>query len=739
MPRSYQAVSVNAFTKGIITEASPLTFPDAAAIDINNFNLNRDGSINRRLGLADQDSTVSSTSSFDNKSALSNLFEWDGAGGIPDARLLVLQDGTTARIFDRADNDIAANEIGTINLSVATGVRVDFASVDNYLVIATGGEVLIRTSYDGTNITTETFRLSIRDVFGVDDGTNTGQDVTIRPTSENQLHTYNLRNQTWADRRKLGNTESVGDCLENFRSTAGAYPSNADTVNQALFPDPNDGDDRVGNRFFADEVRDNPLGVTAAPKGYFIIDALTRGEDRLARVTKVQSDNGYGSPDLVTALPQDKTPGGAATVAEYAGRAFYGGFSGSVIDGDENSPNLGSYLLFSKLVRAPSDLSQCYSDADPTSAVDPDPVATDGGFVKIEGAYNIISLTVLQDALYVLAENGIWSVSGGDVPFDAQDIVVTKLTDKGITSAASVLTTDQSLYYWSESGIYVIGPNDFGDYHPLNISNTTIQSIYNDIPFDEKTNAVGVYGSYEQKIYWQYSDNSEIVLDLNLQAFYRNTFGSSRNVRASFTIPPYQSEDITENITVNSAQVTVNGEDVTVTTAGRKSNIREVAYVTAIDNNGLTDIKFSTKSGDDFKDYGTDDASAFLATGYAGLSDFQRNKDVPYLTLHFKRTETGLDDNFELLNQSSCLVRVSWDWATSATSNRFSKQFQGYRLRRAYIPVEGVEYDPGFETVVTKNKVRGRGEVLSIQFETEPDRDCNILGWAFIVGAASNV
>lgn len=739
MPRSYQAVSVSAFTKGIITEASPLTFPDGAALDINNFNLNRDGSINRRLGLADQDSSISSTSTFTNKSALSNVFEWDGAGGIPDAQLLVVQDGTTARIFDRSDEDVLGSPVGTVSLSVDPGTRVSFSSVDDYLVIATGGEVLIRTSYDGTDITSTTYRLSIRDVFGVDDGLVSGQSVTTRPIVADEKHTYNLRNQTWAINRRLGNSETNGDPLENFRSNVKAFPSNADTVNQALYADPNDSDDRISNRFFYTEVRDNPLGVTYAPQGYFIIDALTRGADRLARVTALQDEQGFEYPDLVTSLPEDRTPGGASVTAEYAGRAFYAGFSGSTIDGDDRSPSLGSYVLFSRLVKAASDLEACYADADPTSATDPDPVSTDGGFVKIEGAYNITALVVLQASLYVLAENGIWSISGGGVPFDAQNIVVTKLSDKGITSYSSVVTTDQSLYYWSESGIYVIGPNQYGDYHPLDISNTTIQALYNDIPFESKSNAVAVYDSYEQKIYWQYNSDSELVLDLNLQAFYRNTFGSSRDVRASFTIPPYQSNDIADDVTVGAEQVTVLGEDVTITYKGRSSSVREVAYITATDNGGLTDMRVAIKSSADFKDYGTDDAAGSLTTGYAGLGDFQRNKDVPYLTLHFKRTETGLNEEFELVGQSSCLVKVAWDWANSATSNRWSKQFQGYRLRRAYIPMQGGEYDPGFVTVKTKNKVRGRGEVLSIQFETEPDKDCNILGWAFVIGASGNV
>ena len=43
------------FIKGLVTEASPLTFPENASIDEQNFVLNRDGSRSRRLGVDYED------------------------------------------------------------------------------------------------------------------------------------------------------------------------------------------------------------------------------------------------------------------------------------------------------------------------------------------------------------------------------------------------------------------------------------------------------------------------------------------------------------------------------------------------------------------------------------------------------------------------------------------------------------------------------------------------------------
>jgi hypothetical protein len=51
MARQTAAVEINNFVKGLITEASPLTFPDNASLEEQNFVLNRDGSRERRSGM----------------------------------------------------------------------------------------------------------------------------------------------------------------------------------------------------------------------------------------------------------------------------------------------------------------------------------------------------------------------------------------------------------------------------------------------------------------------------------------------------------------------------------------------------------------------------------------------------------------------------------------------------------------------------------------------------------------
>jgi hypothetical protein len=49
------------------------------------------------------------------------------------------------------------------------------------------------------------------------------------------------------------------------------------------------------------------------------------------------------------------------------------------------------------------------------------------------------------------------------------------------------------------------------------------------------------------------------------------------------------------------------------------------------------------------------------------------------------------------------------------------------------------QYDNGYETVVTKSKLRGKGKVMSLLIETEPKKDCKLLGWSMVVSTNANV
>lgn len=777
MARSVAPIEINRFVAGLITDASPLTFPPNASIEEENFVLNIDGSRSRRLGLDFEEDYAEVTTTVANADTLDvavSSYKWDNAGGDPEASLLVVQIGSELKFF-LPDSPISATApLLTHDVSAADDAQnFSFAVVDGILVVATGQKDIISFEYTApSTITPTTTNLLIRDLFGVEDviSVDLYDHIDTRPASLTNAHLYNLRNQTWALPRVDGNNEGLIDTVEEFRSTTGStYPSNSDTVTVALYADPADTDNRTIERFFDEDLVRNPRGTVAAPKGYFIIDALERGDSREAKEQELRANNSALTLAVTAAsLPNDITPGGAKCLTEFAGRVFYGGFSGEVQNGDKLSPRMSSYILFSKLVEKPADINKCYQDGDPTSKDNPDLVATDGGFLRINGAYGIQALINVGSSLLVAANNGVWRIyGGGDYGFDAVNFVVERITDHGIVSLDSVVVVDNTIMFWGDDGIYHVKTNEFGDWVAQNITFSRIQTMYGQIPAEDKRKCKGAYDSFDRKVRWVFynrmvddTPTQELVLDINLAAYYLNTIKQFDNTSiprlvAPIRTNPYQIVLDTTPVNVNTVQVQVNGEDVVFPVENTTTNqLQEIGYIAVTQISPVVKYTFAFYRNGDFKDWFSQDdagidAAAFMVTGYiAGPpeqgSDFMRSKAIPYLFVHSRRTENGFEEdiNGDLVpvNQSSCIVQARWEWSDSANSNRWGNPFQAYRYKRLYFPADSLDpYDTGFSTIVTKNKLRGKGKVLSIKFSTEESKNLHLYGWSMIMSMNGNV
>lgn len=772
MTRQINPVEVSTFVAGLITEASPLTFPPNASLDEDNFVLNRDGSRQRRLGMdLEEDYAIVSTGvpiPTDGNVATSSV-RWNNAGGNPDKDLIVLQIGNELKFFDADYSPISSGIISSKTFDgINIGRQFSYAVVDGTLVVVTGRKEVTVFKYEGGAVTNQDSILYIRDQFGVTDVVSAvnlrqGNGITIRPSSQTSTHIYNLRNQTFAQPRKVITAETVRDPIQEFFDrSAGKYPSNSDTVTYALYSDTNDEDDRNSERFNALDVVNSPVGTYPAPKGYFIIDAMARGTSRLTEVGKLMAQY----PQLtvpVSTLPIDTTPGGPTVVSEYAGRVFYAGFSGEIIGPDENSPRMSSYVLFSQLVEDPTDITTCYQDGDPTSKETPDLLDTDGGFIRIEGAYNIVRLINVGNALAVLAANGVWLIQGGsDYGFKATNYLTTKVTNHGCDSPGSVVVVDNTFMFWSDDGIYNVAPNQFGDYIAENITQKTIQKYYDLIDGLDRRACKGVYDTYEKKIRWLYGGRlnsasmvKELILDTSLGAFYPATISQINTGNrlpmplTGVIVPPFRTLEVDVPVTVNTEPVTVSGNPVTIRDNLTQSTTKEVIYAILTDITPTLGFTFGSYRDQEHRDWRAIngvgiDAESFLVTGYISGGDHQRSKQVPYLTAHFNKTEDGFftDTNGDLFptNQSSCLVQAQWDWANSASSGKWGREFQAYRFRRHYMPLSDAdEFNNGYATVQSRNKLRGQGKVLSLKFTSEPSKHMHLLGWSMIMGNNSNV
>ena len=776
MARKNQLVQFNTFVGGLVTEASPLTFPDNSSRDEINFELNRDGSRRRRLGFdLEEDFVGQITGSYypTNNDLALNFHAWNNVGGEAGRKLLVFQVGRTIKFYDPNYSPISSGLIHTYTYSgITDDLSLSFADIDGVLICAGArqfGRVdMFSIDQDTGSIVKSDYELKIRDVFGLAAPLGSIPDlgdpeyVSKRYEFVPDQHVYNLRNQGWAIPRLRSDSNVIEDPIRFFRIVSpDLYPSNADTVIQSLYPNPDISSDRISRRFMPKDLLTNPIGGnTPAPRGYFIINALNRGSSRSILWYQLHIDElvlDYTS----IAFPSDRTPGSATCIATYAGRVFYAGFSGEVINGDARSPNLSSYILFSKLVDNKSDLGKCFQEGDPTSDDSPDLVDTDGGFIKLNDAYGIKKLINIGKDLIVLAENGVWVITGGnDYGFTATNHLVSKLSEHGCLSAKSCVLVDSTAMYWSDDGIYHIKKNQYGDMEVVNISSDKIQTLYNNISPEAKLYVAGIYDSYEKKVRWIYNNKStstdpveELILDLTLGAFYKFKIGnaviSKRRICIPFEVPPYNLNTIDEDVYNNSDQVFYGSDEVQIELKTTVGGVREVMYLVLIDDGPSGEVRFGFGSYRDitFYDWANTtgfpiDAAAYLYTGYMSGGEFMLNKQVPYVTFYFERTETGFDTvGLDLVprNQSSCKVRSLWEWSDSINSGRWGREFQAYRYNRHFIPSTSASpFDYGQNVIVTKNKLRGKGRVLSLYISTEPGKDCRLLGWSMMVSADGN-
>lgn len=724
MARQRAPVQVNQFIGGLNTEANPLSFPENASIDEQNMALNHDGSRSRRDGFDVEVGAlyVDTAISYNPLVKLGrSMFRWEAPGGNSDKMFLVVQVGNYLAVHDADISPISTTPIYSVTFNSSTySTDYSYDSIDGNLVIATGLKTPSVLTYDGTNITKTDITLLVRDFWGVEATVSsvllTSADyLSFRPSTYNAAHLYNLRNQTFATPRMEGDADTVNivDPVVEFNSYAGAYPSNADNVIPHLFADPNKTTNRTAERFNAQSMYKTLPGNTVAPRGYFIIDALSRGASRNAQevLLRARLPTVTGSYLTVGSLPTDSTPGGPTIVASYAGRAWYAGFSGVVSGGDSKSPHMDSYVLFSRQVQSRSDLPLCFQEGDPTSENSPDVVDTDGGAIKIEGVNKIVAMVPLETSLFILAENGVWRISGSDEnSFTATSFSVSKVSTSGCISAASTIPVPSGVFYWGDDGVYLVGMNEAGVWASQNISRETVQTHYEAIDPEEKRGATGYYDADAPAVRWVYGHGltplaatSELIFDLKYKAFTKNRIlsvtdifgplsavGGLNRVKPNFSILKPKS-----NFFVILASV---DPTLTYTFGGYKEgNILD--WVSGIEL-GI-------------------DSEAYLIAGSQNKGSARLRKDVPYLTTFFARGD-------ETIN--SCFVNAQWDWTSSDLSNRWTEPRQAYRLLRS---------DTGRTMVVTKNKIRGGGKAVAFKFASEHGKTFQLYGWEFNLEATT--
>jgi hypothetical protein len=439
--------------------------------------------------------------------------------------------------------------------------------------------------------------------------------------------------------------------------------------------------------------------------------------------------------------------------AFFAGRAWYAG----VPSGEK----LG-WVLFSQVLDDIANIDRCYQQNDPTSEVFSDLQDSDGGVIQIPDAGEIVALVPLSKSLFVFGSNGVWQIIGSDTGFSAASYSVEKVTNVGCLFQKTILQVEDSIFYWSTSGIYVLAVDKGGlTAEVKNISDVTIKTIYQSIPITNKTYADGAYNGSTKEVQWLYSDtelentssgryrkNKILCYNAQLNSFYTYTLDNSVGpIVASIATTKETVETSTEySVYVGADSVLSNTDEVVVDIPVISGSRKQFKYLSLFSAGATShSITWSDMEGVRFADWYTynttgNEKQAYVITGYnMGNVGPARNKTASYIHMFLDRTETGLDADAQPINPGGCLMQTRWDFTDNSYPSKWSADVQVYRQLRPFWGEPNTTFDDGYPLVITKNKVRGRGKAIQIKLSSEAGKDMSIIGWSMGFVGNTNV
>ena len=705
MAQSLSQRTVNTFIKGLITEASELTFPENASVDELNCSLERDGTRRRRKALTLEENNVLSTVVVP-EGALVQTLDWFNVAGQARLEFLVVQVNNLIYIYDKAKEPLSANrfnysfdlntQTASNNLSPSDN-RIQVSSLNGALIVASAALNTFYLEYDPV---ADTFSSSSID-FKERDFAWQGSDVEVtseyfeNDSSPSIERTYDAKNVGWG--------EGGGPSTFTFALTHAWYAGKT-----------------ADGAFSSTDWEEIYTGSSLAANGHFVVDVFSKVRSGLT--TEVET-------------------GRFTTVAAYAGRVFYSG-----IDSAKN----GGKIYFSRLTERLADVGNCFQVYDPTSEIVSDLLDTDGGVVSIPDAYNIRKLHVLGASLLVCAENGVWAVAGVDNVFRATEYAITRLSDTGLTNENSFVVADGLPLWWSKTGIHAIQQGESLNVPTAqNLSLGTIQTFWAGIPNEKKAQVHVEYDKVNKRVFWFYPDANEavdykynniLIMDLALQAFYPwrvQDIASNTSYIIGTSYFSGLGSTSTETQVVNGLDTIINGSDTVKATLYRDFLQGDSEIKMLVRDGATGKMTFATFKGDSYLDWGTADYKSYAEAGYDFMGDMTTFKNVPYVTTYMRVTEDGYVANglgYEFINPSSCLMSVSWNLNKTNSTPR-----EIYKLKDVPVvdpsDLGSIHYPT--DTIVTKSKVRGRGRSMKLRFESTLGKDFHLVGYE-VIGAKNN-
>jgi hypothetical protein len=695
MPRQRLASVENTFINGLITEATGLNFPEKACTEADNVVFDETGKVYRRLGVDLEEEFDTEVVERDDLAMTS--YVWKNVAGDANLTLLVNQIGGTLYFYDTTSFanisfGIIDNEIDLtthIPMGGPSPVRKEcqFASGHGVLFVyhPTLEPFYVEYDADTREVSDTEIDIRVRDFEGEDDGL----DVDQRPTSTfagiGAKHHYNLRNQGWTDAN-----------ITAWDTARTDLPSSVDVM--WYFKNADD-------EFDASTVSNIMAGNSHAPTGHYVMNVFDQDRTTVSSIA--------GLTTTTTGFRR------VSTGAFFAGRVWYSGIDAQKFKG---------HLYFSQVIENFRQFGECLQVNDPTSENLFDLLPTDGGKIDIADAGTIFKIIPVQSSLVVFASNGVWAITGSTgLGFVANDYVIQKIAEIPTISASSIVVIAGFPAWWNYDGIYSLQGGANGELQVQSLTDAKIKTLFQGIPDTSKLFARGAYNALEKTVQWVYREeepvtisdryNFDRVLQLNLHtgAFSTWTFGEADvTVNSVFVI-----ESVGETVTV--LDVVADNGDLVVDSLGNQvvvyeaSGLIQARYVYGVsypDGAGEHHITFANSRDADYVDWashadGPVDYISYFVTGYKLRGDAQRKFQNNYIYVYV--------DN---VNPGQLKIRGQWDYALSASTNRWSAEQlltytdTDYRYRKKRI------------------KIRGHGIALQLRVTSVEGEPFDIIGWS---------
>lgn len=697
MPRQTAFLAENNFKNGLITEATGLNFPENSVVDTDNCVFNFDGSVDRRLGFDFE--PAYDLHELDRSNLAISTYLWENVSGNGDITFLVKQVGRSLYFYRL--NESSAFSLGFMpsgaslndppfNTDDTGTVECQYASGNGYLFVTHPYCRPLRISYDpiAETFSTVVMELKIRDFEGDIADTTLDDRPTTDLGSMNVHHRYNLQNQGWTVTNLMA--------WDTGQTT---MPSNTDVMWR--FKTPSNVFD-----FTATTTVNIVSGNSRAPKGHYILDALSMDRDAVSGLSPI-TFTGTGGVSVTTC-------------AFFAGRMFYAGIPAT---------GFNSKIYFSQIVEDVSQYAKCYQANDPTAEDLFDLLPSDGGIIDIQEAGTIIKLATVPGGLCAFSANGVWLITGSQgIGFTATDYSIQKISNVPCLTPSSFVNVEGMPCWWNADDICMIQANSNSNLPTVvKLSHGKIDQFLQDIPISAKRTVKGTYSTGEKRIQWLYKSTNTNQVDevyeydriLNYDIYSSAFYPWSMSLEEGATIHALVSSNlpsrfISQNIVIDDSSnnvVTLDLDTVVAFSTSGTDSAPFIKYLVSYGPKTAAQFTFAEENNENLVDWETitDGVTyeSFFDAAYklkgAGLTRFGNN---------FVRVYSRTDEPVKYYFQAM------WDYAiTGNSTGRWSVN-------------QVVEHtDMNYSNASKRLKVRGYGLAMQYRVSSIGQNPFHIIGW----------